>query len=369
MVILPVAINLITVKTRKMKWKNELTALLGIEYPIVQAPMLGVTTPAMVAAISNNGGLGSLPVGGLSPEKTAELIRHTKELTNKPFAVNLFADNTRYEKGEDIQPMQNFLEKLCRTNNIPFQTQAIEAFHVFSYKDVIEVLLGEDVPIVSFTFGIPEDETIQALKTRGVTLIGTATSVKEAQLLENKGIDIVTAQGFEAGGHRGSFIPDDPLPMVGLMALLAAIQRAVNKPVLAAGGISNGAAIKAAFTMGAKGVQIGTAFIPTDESGASEAHKRAVLEAVETDSVVTNAITGRWARGIRNKLISEIEKSGIPVPSYQKQMSLTSTIRAFALQQNNKDFMALWAGQAGAATEEIVSAASIFKKLISEAEA
>jgi nitronate monooxygenase len=352
-----------------MKWKNELTALLDLEYPIVQAPMLGVTTPHMVAAIANNGGMGSLPVGGLSPEKTRDLIRNTKELTHKPFAVNLFADNNRYDKTESLKEMQDFLEHLCQANTIPVQSEAQPAFVSYSYRDQIEVLLSEKVGIVSFTFGIPDDESLQALKGNGVILVGTATSVKEAKLLERTGIEVVVAQGIEAGGHRGSFLTDDLLPMVGLMALLPAIERAVDIPVLAAGGINNGRTIKAALTLGAQGVQIGTAFIPTEESGASESYKRAVLEAAETDTVLTKAITGRWARGIRNKLISEIEKSGIPIPSYQKQVSLTAAIRACALQQNNKDFMALWAGQAGPATGQIVSATTIFKNLISDAEA
>ena len=351
-----------------MKWKNNLTEILKIDYPIVQAPMLGVTTPAMVAAIANNGALGSLPAGGLSPGKTLELVRKTKELTNKPFAVNLFAHTPEVANIRQVTAMQDFLEKLAGENKLVYQSQSVDTFHNYTYQEQIETLLAENIPVVSFTFGILDDESINALKANGTILIGTATTVREAKLLDEKGIDIITAQGIEAGGHRGTFLNDDPLPMIGLMALVPQIAKAVSKPILAAGAINDGATIRAAMLLGAKGVQIGTTFIPTEESAAKLSHKRALLNASEIDTVLTRAITGRWARGIRNELIKLVEQSGIEIPGYPTQLNLTSSLRQSAQKQDNKEFSSLWAGQSPSRSKEIKPVAIILAELIAQTE-
>ncbi|HZG24537.1 MAG TPA: nitronate monooxygenase, partial [Chitinophagaceae bacterium] len=230
-----------------MIWENEVTKALGIKYPIIQAPMLGVTTPEMVAAVCQQGGLGSLPVGGLSPEKTRELIRKTKAFTPLPFAVNLFANqvpiNTDVEAALD---MQELLRKISIDNNFDYEMPQPGSLKFYTYTDQIDCLLEENVPVVSFTFGALDASSITALKQRGTVLIGTATCLEEAEILDENGIDMITAQGIEAGGHRGTFLEDRPLPMIGLIPLITTLTGKIKKPIIAAGGIGNGKALKAA---------------------------------------------------------------------------------------------------------------------------
>ncbi|WP_161597122.1 NAD(P)H-dependent flavin oxidoreductase [Dyadobacter flavalbus] len=323
--------------------------MLPVRYPVIQAPMLGVTTPAMVAAIANGGGLGSLPVGGLSPQKTAELIRLTREKTSRPFAVNLFthAVNAPVDQAQ-LDAMQAFLKPVHEKLGIPFEHKSVADFSFYHYRDQLEVLLMEKVEIISFTFGILEPDVVELLKSRGCKLIGTATSVREAIMLDLLGVDAIVAQGFEAGGHRGSFLTDEALPQVGLMALLPQIAAAVSVPVIAAGGLYNDQTIKAAFTLGAAGVQLGSIFLACDESAASEVYKEAVISSGDTSTALTKAFSGRWARGIRNGFMEQMEQSGLEIPYYTYQNSLTSAMRTYGQQHNLRDYISLWAGQSAA---------------------
>jgi nitronate monooxygenase len=350
-----------------MKWENQLTELLNIKYPIIQAPMLGISTPEMVAAACNAQGLGSLPVGGLSPEKTLELIRKTKTLTTRPFAVNLFSHVISTPEKQTVERMQQLLEKICVVNGVAFQRQELEELRFYSYTEQIDCLLNEQIPIVSFTFGMLDTISIKKLKEKGTILIGTATCLKEAQLLADAGVDMISAQGIEAGGHRGTFLFDEPLPMIEMTSLVSELTAHINKPIIAAGGISNGQTIKAAMSAGAMGVQIGTAFIASDESSAIQAFKNYLKDTTEADSILTRAFSGRWARGLSNKFIKEVESSGLEIPDYPIQNSLTTPIRTSAQQNNNKEFTNLWAGLA-AATAEMKSTEEIFKKLIKKTE-
>lgn len=351
-----------------MNWKNELTEALGIKYPIVQAPMLGVTTPEMVASICNQGGLGSLPVGGLSPEKTTELIQRTKALTKAPFAVNVFTNDAPEKPNEPVfESMQDLLEKICIENHLPYERQSLNALKFYSYRDQIACLLSENIRVVSFTFGTLDNASIQSLKQQGVLLIGTATCLKEAEILDHIGTDIIVAQGIEAGGHRGTFLADEPLPMIGSVSLIPQLAGKVRKPILAAGGICDGRTIKTAFILGAKGVQIGTAFIASNESAAITAYKKALQNAKDTDSVLTKSFSGRWARGLRNKFITAVENSGVAIPEYPIQGSLTSSIRMEAQQKNDSEFTALWTGQS-ASRSEMKPVADIFIDLVKQAE-
>jgi nitronate monooxygenase len=205
--------------------------------------------------------------------------------------------------------------------------------------------------------------SIKAFHDKGVVLIGTATCLLEALILSGNGIDVITAQGIEAGGHRGTFVDNDTLPAIGLLSLLSLITNQVKQPVLAAGGIMDGNSIKAALALGAAGVQMGTAFIASTESAAVPSYKSAIQQVSETDIVLTKAVSGRWARGIRNKLIVAVEQSGIPVPVYPVQGSLTAPLRAYGQSQDNKEFIALWAGQS-ASKARTAAVADIFNELI-----
>ncbi len=348
-----------------MERKSDILQSLGIDYPIIQAPMLGATTPAMVAAVSNAGGLGSLPVGGLSPDKTLELIQKTKELTNKPFAVNLFAHSIGAVDEVQVARMQEFMLQLAAKYNLPLGRQDFEPFQFYTYKEQIDILVKERIPIVSFTFGILNDESIAALQASGSILIGTATCAKEAVLLQERGIDMIAAQGIEAGGHRGSFLLEEPLPQIALMALLPQLADSVQLPIIAAGAIYNRATMRAAFALGAQAVQVGTAFLASHESATIAAHKAALSTAADTDSMLTRAFSGRWARGLRNTFAEELVRAGISIPDYPIQNSITAKFRALAQQQNNKELTNLWAGQA-AHKAEVKSTKEIFEGLVKD---
>ncbi|TDH28853.1 nitronate monooxygenase [Segetibacter sp. 3557_3] len=344
---------------------NEFTHKLNIRYPVIQAPMLGVTTPDMVAAISNAGGLGSLPVGGLSPAFSRELIRKTRELTKKPFAVNLFVYDLPDADQRMIDEMGLFLERLTRQYNIKYNRPVAPApFN--HYTDLLDVLVTEKVGIVSFTFGVPNKEFVDRLKQEKTLLIGTATCSLEAAILEQNGIDVIVAQGVEAGGHRGTFLHAANLPLIGSMSLIPMVVDTVKLPVIAAGGISDGRGIKAAFALGASAVQLGSAFLTSNESLAGDAHKKAILSSRDIDTVVTNTFTGRWARGIRNEFVSALETSGMPMPPYPFQMNLTNPLRLEAQKNEDTSFFPIWAGQSASRSKQL-PAARIFKKLVDEA--
>ncbi|RDC64205.1 NAD(P)H-dependent flavin oxidoreductase [Adhaeribacter pallidiroseus] len=264
--------------------------------------------------------------------------------------------------------MHRFLAQLCLQNHLTEENLAPAPLHFNSYLNQIQVLLDENIPVVSFTFDILGDDCIKAFRDKGVILIGTATSQKEAVLLAEKDIAIITAQGIEAGGHRGTFLENEPLPLIGSFSLIPQVVSSTNRPILAAGGIHNGKTIRAAFMLGAHGVQVGSAFIASPESLASVSYKTRIQNAAETEIVLTKSFSGRWARGVRNKFIAEVERSGLPIPAYPIQTSLTGPIRSIAQKQDNSDFMALWAGQSSAKAE-FKSAADILKQLIQQTEA
>ncbi len=343
-----------------------ITDQLGIRHALIQAPMLGITTPAMVAAASEAGGLGSLPIGGLSPDKARALIRETRSLTAAPFAVNLFAHEIPAVDGEEVRAMREFLLKFCTDEGLHCEIPVPDQFRFFTYRDQLDMLLEEDIRLLSFTFGIPDQASIEAFKSRGGILVGTATCVAEARLLAERQIDAVCAQGIEAGGHRGSFLDEGELPLVGTMALVPQIIDAVPLPVIAAGGISDGRGIRAALALGAAAVQVGTAFIACTESSAIPSYKARLQTALDTDSELTRAFSGRWARGIRNRFMEALEQAGIAVPPYPVQNTLTAQLRAAAQREDRHELSNLWAGQAvrGGVGE---STAAVFGRLLQEA--
>lgn len=354
-------------KTVIMVWTNILTDLLKVTYPIIQAPMLGVSTPEMVASVSNEGGLGSLAAGGLSPEATRQLIRKTKSLTDKPFAVNLFAHDIPGYSEHDLEPMRKLLLQLANKRGYTLDAADLTNFRFYNHLDQIDIMIEEKVSLVSFTFGCLDFKSIQTLKQNDCTLAGTATCVEEALFLQQQHIDIIVVQGIEAGGHRGTFIEDSPLPQVGIFSLLPLVKSVVHIPCIAAGGINSAQTIKAAFDLGADGVQIGTAFIRTNESAAIASYKNKLYEAKDTDTALTRAISGKWARGIKNEMIHEIEQAGIPIPPYPLQNGLTAKLRVLAQENNDSECTSLWAGQSAGKTG-MIHTSEVFRNLIEQYE-
>jgi nitronate monooxygenase len=350
--------------------ENVLTKLLRIEYPIIQAPMAGgITTSKLVAAVSNAGGLGMIGAGYMTPMQIREQIREIKQLTSNPFGINLFVPNEFQVTEHEITSAQQKLNQLRKQLNL----QSKESMDIPTVSDVlnnfteqIKVVIEEQVPICSFTFGIPTKEVIAELKQSNSILIGTATTVREAEKNEKAGIDLVVAQGSEAGGHRGSFMNEDQECLIGLMSLIPQVVDAVSIPVIAAGGIMDGRGLRASLCLGAKGVQMGTAFLTCVESGAHPVYKEAILNANESDTVLTRSFSGKWARGIKNEFISEMNDFEPSLPEYPIQNKLTQDIRKTAAAQNNPAFMSLWSGQSPRLAES-QTVDSLMKNIIAEA--
>ncbi|WP_294963735.1 nitronate monooxygenase family protein [uncultured Flavobacterium sp.] len=351
-----------------MEWKNVLTELFKIDYPIIQAPMLGVTTPQMAAAASNAGALGSLALGDLPAEKCIELIRETKKLTNKPFAVNIFV-----HKIDPITPKleayyaktKKYLQKFTDKLGVQADFPDINEIQLTDYHDQIEAILLENCGIVSFTFGNLDQESIAALKENKVLLIGTCTSVQEAIVLEKSGIDIICVQGIEAGGHRGSFL-EETIPQIGGLSLLSQVSETVNAPLIYAGGIYNAKTLLASKTLGADGFQLGSLFLATAESALQDFEKHRLRNVKENEIVLTKSFSGRYARGIRNSFIKEIEDSDFILP-YPYQNKLTAELRKIAKLEKNADLVSIWAGQSISGFNE-VSTEIIIRNLIEETE-
>ena len=338
-----------------MSVETGLTRRLGIRHPVVQAGMAGgTTTPRLVAAVSEAGGLGTLGAGYLSPDDIRAEIRAIRQLTGEPFAVNLFIpeafDPTLYPQGG----VKALLAPYRRELGIEDPAGPLRYVHPFD--DQLTVVVEEQVPVLSFTFGIPDETQLLSLKEAGVVTFGTATSVREARELEAAGVDLVTAQGSEAGGHRGTFTGRFEASMVGTLALVPQVVDSVGVPVVASGGIMDGRGLAAVLVLGAAGAQMGTAFLTCPESGAHPGHKEAVLGAGEEDTAVTRAFSGKPARGLRNRFMDEVERRAEEIPPYPVQNANTRDIRAAAAEQNKPEYLSLWAGQAARLSRRVPAA-------------
>lgn len=317
---------------------------LGVELPIIQAPMAGgITTAELVAAVSNAGGIGSLGAAYLSPGEMREAIAKIRKLTNKPFAVNLFVPGTSTATQDQIGHARDVVERCCSELKISIDT--VSAPFAPNFDDQMQVIIDEKVQIFSFTFGIPGKKWLTQLKNESIITMGTATTLAEAQLLEKSGIDFISAQGSEAGGHRGTFLVPVQDALIPLAQLVAEIVTGVSIPVIAAGGIMNADDMKAALSYGACAVQMGTAFLTCKESGASAVYKNALLNATQdTATVVTKVFSGKYARAIQNKFTVCMKKYENFVLDFPIQNKLTRPMRKASEQQNNPEFMSLWAG-------------------------
>lgn len=347
-----------------MSWsETPTTSLLGIRYPVIQAPMAGITTPELAAAVSERGGLGSLGGAMLSPLRLREQIEAVRAATEAPFGVNLFAPLASVDPGDSVEQMQSALapwrERLGLGPAEPPEAPQRR------FEDQLTVVLEQKPAVFSFTFGIPPADALASIREAGVRVLGTATSVLEAEMLEQAGCDAVVAQGSEAGGHRGTFSGPFEDAMIGTMALVPQVVDRVSCPVVAAGGIMDGRGIAAALALGAGAAQLGTAFIACDESAAPPPYKRSLTEASDTDTVITRAFTGRPLRGLRTSFVDQIEASGIEVPPYPHQQQLMAELRAAGVEREELDVVGRLAGQ-GVPQIRDGSAADLLARLVEE---
>jgi nitronate monooxygenase len=326
-------------------WPNtKITEILKISLPIIQAPMAGgVTTPALVAAVSNSGGLGSLGAGYNTPEEIRQFIRAIRELTDKPFAVNLFIPEEHAITPDQMERARKAISECCK--ELHYKISPVHVPYTPLFEEQMQVLLEEKIPVFSFTFGIPEEKWLTAFKANKTILIGTATNLAEAKLLEEKGIDIISAQGSEAGGHRGTFIGKSKDSLFEITVLIKSLIYHVQAPILAAGGIMNEIGIITALAAGAAGVQMGTAFLSCPESGVNQAVKELLLKEEFDNTTLTKVFSGKLARGIKNKFIALMQDHEREVLPYPIQNALTMGMRKAAASQNKIDFMSIWAGK------------------------
>ena len=321
----------------------------------------GPSTPGLVAAVSNAGGLGTLGAPYLTADQISDAIRKTRALTSRPFAINLFAGAWNTNQNFDAGPMLEILAEVHEKLGLP--PPAVPKPSPDPFPAQLEVVLDARPPIFSFTFGIPDRDAISRLKSRGIVIAGTATTVEEARELERAGVDAVVAQGAEAGAHRGTFLDSFESSMVPTLELVRATVDAVNLPVIATGGLMDSRDVVSALNAGASAAQLGTAFLPCPECGASDAYKRAILAAKQDTTVVTRVFSGRPARGLKNAFIANLDDKLNLILPYPIQNALTRPMRTAAAQQGLADYLSLWAGQ-GVARACAMPAADLVASLL-----
>jgi nitronate monooxygenase len=341
--------------------------LFGIAVPIIQAPMAGVSTPELAAAVSNAGGLGSIGIGASSVPAAQRMIEETRARTSRPFNVNVFchraAKRDAAAEASWLAHLTPFFEEFGGAPPVELR----EIYKSFGDdEDMFRMLLATRPPIISFHFGLPGAERLAAFRDAGIRTMATATNPQEAELIERVGIDIIVAQGIEAGGHRGLFEIDQQDAALSTSVLVSILTKRVRIPVIAAGGIMDGRGITAALDLGAAGAQMGTAFILCPESAADAAYRAALESERAYDTRLTSAISGRPARGLVNRLMLAGIASGCPaIPAYPVAYDAAKALHAAASAKGSSDFAAQWAGQ-GAPLARERPAAKLVEELIGE---
>lgn len=334
-----------------------LTRLLGIALPIIQAPMAGVQDSALAIAVSNAGGLGSLPCAMLGPVALRDELAFLKAGTDQPFNVNFFA---HAPPQEDPLRSTRWIDRLApyyREFGIdPASISGGPGRSPFS-SATADILDAFRPAVVSFHFGLPSPELLARARAHGARILSSATTVQEARWLEAQGVDAIIAQGLEAGGHRGMFQTNDVTTQLGTFALLRQVVQAVRVPVIAAGGIADAAGVAAAMALGAAGVQIGTAYMLCDESTTSAIHRAALASPAASHTALTNLFTGRPARGIVNRFMRELGPINLDdVPPFPLATAAIAPLRAAAEQRGLGDFSPLWSGQNASGCKNIPAA-------------
>ncbi|WP_262677317.1 NAD(P)H-dependent flavin oxidoreductase [Paenibacillus sp. J5C2022] len=354
--------------------ESSICKLLGIQYPLIQAGMAGgATTPELVAAVSEAGGLGTLGAAYMKPEAIRSAVRRISELTKRPFAVNLFSVSMQddWRRQREAERALNAVRERIGLKPGSEADGELRTLHTPDwFREQLTVVLEESVPVLSTAFGLLNEADREALQRRGVRFIAMATTVREALEAERRGADVIVAQGSDAGGHRGTFhLTDHPDgAQVGTFSLVPQVADAVQVPVVAAGGIMDGRGLAAAIMLGAQGVQMGTAFLTCRESGAHPAYQQAITASNEESTVITKVFSGRPARGIRNTFIDMMDESGHKPLPFPSQNTLTGEIRRHAAEMNEPEYMSLWAGQATRLSRSDRTAGELVHSVMKEAE-
>ena len=349
--------------------QTKITELLGIKYPIFLGPMGGgFSTPELLAAVSNAGGLGSFGAYTLSPEQILEAAKSIKTKTDKPYNINLWVsdvdDRLAGYSAESLEKVKVLFKPFFDEMNIPLPD--LDPHIPSKFLKQVEVLFEIRPAVFSFIFGIPPREILDEARKLGIKTVGAATTLDEALALEAAKVDAIVAAGFEAGGHRPSFLRPAHESLTGTFSLIQQLKAKIKTPVIAAGGIADGKGIAAALTLGADAVQLGTAFLITDESDATPAHKTALLSDESKYTVLSKSLTGRMGRMIRNRISEEIryETEVLPFPL---QTRLMGPLRTAALAQGKTDMINFWSGQ-NAVNLKHTKAGELMQALITETE-
>src|SRR6202035_3488425 len=330
------------------RWnENRLTAKLGIDYPVIQGPLGGLSSQKLTAAVSNFGGLRSLRAHGLTPEAIKETIAEIRSLTSKPFAINLWVSmEDEGARTSDENAFNRSLAPLAaHIAALGAPRPEYKPYSRMRFEDQARVLLDAKVPVFSFIFGIPPREVLEECRAKSIVTIGTATTREEGAALQEAGVEAVVASGFEAGGHRGSFLRSAEDSLTGTLSLVPQIADVVNVPVIAAGGIADARGVIAALALGAEAVQMGTAFLACEESGASLLHRQALRGIRGGHTALTKGFTGRLARGIHNRLLEELNREGTAILPYPLQRRLVRDLAIPAEAAGRSDLLPLWCGQ------------------------
>ncbi|WFB68945.1 nitronate monooxygenase [Chryseobacterium sp. WX] len=357
-------------KTNTIMWnKNRITELLGIEYPILQGPFGGgLSTAELTTTVSNLGGLGGFGAYTLSPQEIFDVHKAIQSKTDKPYNLNLWVSDhdiidekhtkQQYQKAvETFKPYFDLLQTDIPSTPLPFESR---------FQNQLEVVLDIKPKVFSFMFGLLGENLIEDLHRQGTVVLGNATTLDEAIALEKTGVDVIVASGFESGGHRPSFLDQAELSTTGTFALIQLIKDRVKIPVVAAGGIANGRGIAGAFKLGADAVQIGTAFLATEESGALPIHKEFLFSEAAKSTTLTRAYTGRLGRGITTKITRDLLAATEKTLPFPLQTHFMGALRKAALEQQKNDLVFFWSGQIAPLLKH-KKASTLMQSLIEEA--
>jgi nitronate monooxygenase len=364
------------VKELTMSLRTPLCDLLGIEHPVIQAGMAGAVGPELVAAVSNAGALGILPGLNVQPDKLRELIRKVRTLTTRPFAVNLWlhsdmcppVDATRIPAAT-VEAVRRTLDGLRAQINLP-PSKAAPTSSPDIVGGAFEVILEERVPVFTAAVGEPTADMVRRCHAQGTKVFAMINTARQARTAEGLGVDVIVAQGSEAGGHRSVGVKPSAREAAGIgtLALVPQVVDAVRVPVVAAGGIADGRGLAAVLALGAQGAQIGTRFVATQESMVADFRKKAILEAESEDTSITDVVSGLWSRYGRNAYIAEYEKTGAPVLPVHVQSRFAQDIFDDAARRQDPAWLPLATGQSAGLVRDLPHAADVIRTVVADAE-